>query len=35
MVGDVLARLALGQPARDELWRGLRLERFDVAPATR
>lgn len=35
VVGDVLTRLALDQPAREELWRGLRLERFDVAPATR
>jgi sarcosine oxidase subunit beta len=34
-VGDVLARLALGQDARADLWRGLRLERFDVTAATR
>jgi glycine/D-amino acid oxidase-like deaminating enzyme len=34
-VGDVLARLALGQAAREELWRGLRLERFDVTATTR
>jgi glycine/D-amino acid oxidase-like deaminating enzyme len=27
-VGDVLARLALGRPAREELWRGLRVERL-------
>jgi sarcosine oxidase subunit beta len=33
--GDVLARLALGQPARPELWGGLRLERFDRTSVTR
>jgi sarcosine oxidase subunit beta len=31
VVGDILSRLALGQDARADLWRGLRLERF--APA--
>ena len=30
MVGDVLARLALGRPAREELWKGLRMDRFDL-----
>ena len=34
-VGDVLARLALGQDARADLWRGLRLERFDVTAMAR
>ncbi len=34
-VGDVLARLALGQDARTDLWRGLRVERFDIAAAVR
>jgi sarcosine oxidase subunit beta len=34
-VGDLLARLALGRDARGELWHGLRLERFDIAPAAR
>ena len=34
-VGDVLARLTLGQAAQEDLWRGLRLERFDVTPVTR
>jgi sarcosine oxidase subunit beta len=28
VVGDILARLALGRDARPELWRGLRAERF-------
>jgi len=28
VVGDVLARLALGRDAREDLWRGLRLDRF-------
>jgi sarcosine oxidase subunit beta len=27
-VGDLLARLALGRDAREDLWRGLRLDRF-------
>jgi sarcosine oxidase subunit beta len=31
VVGDILARLALGHDARAELWRGLRLERFVTA----
>ena len=30
MVGDVLARLALGRPAQEELWKGLRMDRFDL-----
>jgi sarcosine oxidase subunit beta len=34
-VGDVLARLALGQDAQDEVWRGLRVERFDVSAVAR
>jgi sarcosine oxidase subunit beta len=34
-VGDVLARLALGHDARRDLWRGLRLERFDSADVVR
>ena len=29
-VGDVLARLALGRPAHEELWKGLRMDRFDL-----
>lgn len=33
--GDVLARLALGQAARPELWGALRLERFDLTSVTR
>jgi sarcosine oxidase subunit beta len=32
MVGDILARLALGLDAREELWRGLRAGRFQEAP---
>ena len=32
IVGDILARLALGHDARADLWRGLRLDRF--APAS-
>ena len=32
MVGDILARLALGHDARADLWRGLRVERFAAAP---
>jgi sarcosine oxidase subunit beta len=35
IVGDVLARLALGTDAREGLWRGLRLERFDVTATRR
>ena len=35
IVGDVLARLALGTDAREDLWRGLRVERFDVTAARR
>jgi glycine/D-amino acid oxidase-like deaminating enzyme len=35
IVGDVLARLALGTDARADLWRGLRLERFDVTATRR
>ena len=31
VVGDILARLALGHDARADLWRGLRLERFTTA----
>ena len=31
VVGDVLARLALGHDGRADLWRGLRLERFATA----
>ena len=31
----ILARLALGQDARADLWRGLRLERFDVTAMAR
>jgi len=34
-VGDVLARLALGRDPLPDLWRGLRIERFDVAAAIR
>jgi len=34
-VGDVLARLALGQDARADLWRGLRIERFEIAAVVR
>jgi sarcosine oxidase, subunit beta len=34
-VGDALARLALGQDAQDEVWRGLRVERFDVSAVAR
>jgi sarcosine oxidase subunit beta len=34
-VGDLLARLVLGRPAGEELWRGLRPERFEVTPLTR
>ena len=30
-VGDVLARLACGRDAREDLWRGLRLERYTAA----
>lgn len=33
--GEALARLALGQPARPELWGGLRLERLDLTSVTR
>jgi len=33
VVGDILARLALGREARDELWRGLRFERFTTGAA--
>jgi sarcosine oxidase subunit beta len=33
--GEVLARLALGQPAPPDLWGGLRLERFDLTSVTR
>jgi sarcosine oxidase subunit beta len=32
-VGDILACLALGRDAREDLWQGLRLERLDIAPA--
>jgi hypothetical protein len=28
MVGDILARLALGRDAHEALWRGLRAERL-------
>jgi sarcosine oxidase subunit beta len=31
MIGDILARLALGQDAHADLWRGLRLDRFTPA----
>jgi sarcosine oxidase, subunit beta len=31
VVGDVLARLASGRDAREDLWHGLRLERFTAA----
>ena len=31
VVGDILARLALGHDGRADLWRGLRLERFATA----
>jgi sarcosine oxidase, subunit beta len=34
-VGDLLARLALGEDARADLWRGLRLERFDLTSVGR
>jgi sarcosine oxidase, subunit beta len=34
-VGDVLARLALGRDGLAHLWRGLRLDRLDVAGASR
>jgi len=30
MIGDILARLALGQDALDPLWKGLRFDRFGV-----
>jgi glycine/D-amino acid oxidase-like deaminating enzyme len=30
MVGDILARLALGQEALESLWKGLRYDRFGV-----
>ncbi len=30
MIGDILARLALGQDARDPLWKSLRFDRFGV-----
>ena len=33
LVGDILARLALGHDARADLWRGLRLDRFAPASA--
>jgi glycine/D-amino acid oxidase-like deaminating enzyme len=33
--GDVLARLALGQAARPDLWGALRLARFDLTSVTR
>jgi sarcosine oxidase subunit beta len=35
LVGDMLARLALGLDPRPELWRGLRLDRFVMTPAGR
>ena len=35
LVGDVLARLALGLDPRAELWRGLRLDRFTMTAAGR
>jgi sarcosine oxidase subunit beta len=35
IVGDVLARLALGLDPRAELWRGLRLDRFAMTAAGR
>ena len=31
MIGDILARLALGQDALDALWKGLRYDRFGVS----
>jgi sarcosine oxidase subunit beta len=34
VVGDILARLALGHDARADLWRGLRLDRFVPASVT-
>jgi sarcosine oxidase subunit beta len=35
LVGDVLARLALGLDSRAELWRGLRVDRFAMTAAGR
>lgn len=32
-VGEILARLALGGNAREDLWRGLRIDRFTKGPA--
>jgi sarcosine oxidase, subunit beta len=35
VIGDILARLALGCDARADLWRGLRLDRFSAVEETR
>ncbi|HEX6211332.1 MAG TPA: FAD-binding oxidoreductase [Methylomirabilota bacterium] len=35
VVGDILARLALGRDAHVDLWQSLRFERFDLAPVAR